>query len=342
MELPHALRLAIAGAADSTPREALARAAGRLSEGYREGAATPVALPSAEGATAYAVTRLPATFAAIAAALAETRDRAPEWRPQTLLDAGAGPGICAWAASAVWPGLGQATLVERDGRMIALGQRLSREAPPGPTLTWRQADIATGARWLPERGADLCVCSYALNELPHAARLPLVERLWRATTGALVLIAPGTPAGFAAIREARAWLAEAGAHLLAPCPHADACPMPAGDWCHFSQRLARSQLHRQLKGGAAPYEDEKFSYIVAARWPGVPIAARVTRHPLTRPGVITLELCAPGGLERQTITRSQRNLWRMARDAKWGSALPVKPSDGALDGAAAPANPTVD
>jgi ribosomal protein RSM22 (predicted rRNA methylase) len=157
-------------------------------------------------------------------------------------------------------------------------------------------------------------------------RLPLVARLWAACGGALALVAPGTPAGFAAIREARAWLIGAGAHLVAPCPHADPCPMQPGDWCHFSQRLARSRLHRQLKGGDAPFEDEKFAYIVAARMPGDPIAARVIRHPVTRPGRITLDLCAPTGLAQAEVTRSEHGAWRTARDARWGSSLTTLPS----------------
>ncbi len=209
--------------------------------------------------------------------------------------------------------------------MIAVGQRLLREAPIETEVAWRQADMSADWGRLAGEPFDLCVSSYALNELFHEQRLALVERLWAACGGALVLVAPGTPSGFAAIREARTWLIGAGAHLIAPCPHADACPMPPGDWCHFSQRLARSRLHRQLKGGAAPFEDEKYAYIVAARMPGAAIAARVIRHPLVRPGHISLELCAPDGLLRADVTRSEREYWRAARDATWGSALEKLP-----------------
>ena len=38
---------------------------------------------------------------------------------------------------------------------------------------------------------------------------------------------------------------EAGANILAPCPHARPCPLAAPDWCHFSARVARSRLHRE-------------------------------------------------------------------------------------------------
>lgn len=329
MDAPETLRAALASLAEDYPTRALAQAAASLSATYRAEGDTPApaAITSPVAAAAYAVTRMPATFAALAAALGEARLRLAAWRPASLLDVGAGPGVSAWAASAVWPSLRSATLLERDQRMIAVGQRLLDAAPVECAVTWRQADATADWGRLASQPFDLCISSYTLNELPHAWRLRMVARLWEACGGALALVAPGTPAGFAAIREARTWLIGAGAHIIAPCPHADACPMPPGDWCHFSQRLARSRLHRQLKGGDAPFEDEKYAYVVAAREPGDAIAARVIRHPLTHPGHITLELCSPDGLQRAEVTRSDRAAWRSAREARWGSALAVVPQN---------------
>lgn len=325
------LRGALASLAEDYPQAALAQAASSLSTAYRAQGESPApaAIQSPVAAAAYALTRLPATCAALEAALTEARLRLPDWRPTTLLDVGAGPGAAVWAASAVWPALAHAMLLERDQRMIAIGQRLLAETPTECAVAWRQVDVTDERERLTGAPVDLCLCSYALNELPHTARLPLVARLWEACGGALALVAPGTPAGFAAIREARAWLIGAGAQIVAPCPHADACPMSPGDWCHFSQRLARSRLHRQLKGGDAPYEDEKYAYVVAARAPGAPIApiaARVIRHPVVRSGYITLDVCAPGGLTRAEVTRSDRANWRAAREARWGSALARLPA----------------
>lgn len=327
MEPPEALRVALQTLAEEYPRRALAEAAASLSSAYRDegDAPVPAALAAPVAATAYAVTRLPATYAALASALTETSARLPEWRPHRLFDIGAGPGVSAWTAHTIWPSLASATLVERDHRMIAVGKRLMDEAPSGCDVTWHAADIIREPEALRGGPFDLCLISYALNELPHAERLPLVERLWKLTSGALVLVAPGTPAGFAAIREARGCLLDAGAHVVAPCPHGDVCPMAPGDWCHFSQRLARSRLHRQLKGGDAPYEDEKFAYVAAARMSVQPFAARVIRHPVVRSGHISLHLCTPEGLQQAEVTRSDKASWRSAREAHWGSSLAALP-----------------
>jgi len=131
-----------------------------------------------------------------------------------------------------------------------------------------------------------------------------------------VIIEPGTPAGFSRIRQARQQLIAGGAHIVAPCP------MGENDWCHFAQRVARSQLQRQVKQAALSYEDEKFSYVVASRSQASPIEGRVIRHPQIRPGHIQLELCTPQGLSSSVVTRKDKEAFREARDIAWGDSIP--------------------
>ena len=107
--------------------------------------------------------------------------------------------------------------------------------------------------------------SYVLDELAPDAIGPLVDRLWALTAGLLLVVEPGTPAGWSRILAARDRLIAAGAHILAPCPHQEPCPLAAPDWCHFSRRVARSRLHRLTKGADVPWEDEKFIYLAASR-----------------------------------------------------------------------------
>ena len=92
----------------------------------------------------------------------------------------------------------------------------------------------------------------------------------------------------------------------------------ARDWCHFSERLERSSLHRRLKSGELGYEDEKFSYVVASRLAARKAAARIVRHPAARKGYVELQLCAPDGLRKETVTRSQGEEYKRARKAEWG------------------------
>ena len=305
-----------------SPRS-LQRTTSALVERYRSHQLTPAdaIISSDADVAAYAAYRLPATFAAITAALTELRACWQGAAPRSLLDAGAGPGTALWAAQAIWPALEQALLLEREQRMIDFGQRLAAqaEAPSIQAARWQRADLLGASHAEPH---DLVTAAYVLNEIPAAQRPALIDALWSAAGAGLLLLEPGTPAGFAIIRAARQQLLEAGATVLAPCPHDRACPMPTNDWCHFAQRLPRTRLQRNLKGGTLPWEDEKFSYVAVARQPGTSIAGRVLRRPQLLPGHVTLRLCAPEGLRTETVTRGKdRSAFRQARDLAWGDAL---------------------
>ncbi|NNJ10324.1 methyltransferase type 11 [Chloroflexales bacterium ZM16-3] len=328
MDLPSELRVGIEAALRGVGQAELRAAAAGLSDRYRAGhgasagppgGARYVASPAA--AAAYAAYRMPATYAAVAAAMAAMAARMPGWAPRSLLDAGAGLGASLWAAAEVWDDLAAAELIESAPAMLSLGRQLAGRggSPAMAGAAWRQADLT--APWRAERH-DLATAAYVLGELPEAARGALVDALWAHSGHALLLVEPGTPAGWAIIRAARERLRAAGAAIIAPCPHQGACPLPEGDWCHFAQRIARSKIQRAAKGAELGYEDEKFAYVAVAREPGTPISARVLRRPVARPGRIELALCAPDGLRTETVTRSNRERWREARDAEWGDALP--------------------
>ncbi len=319
MELPHALRAAIEEELTALPPATVARLSEGLSARYRGEERRGQSLLTGPGdAAAYAVTRLPATHGAIGAALAAAGDALPGWTPATVLDVGAGPGTAAWAAASRWPAVSQVTHLEREPAMIALGQRLEQRAAAPWQARWLIAD-ATGPWEVPPH--DLTLCCYMLGEVAAEKRAALVERLWQATAGLLVLVEPGTPAGFAVVRAARTQLLALGAPMAAPCPGPVPCPMEGDNWCHFSQRVARTRLHRQAKGGELAYEDEKYSYVAFTRLPAQPTPARVLRHPLVRKGHLQLTLCTAQGEKNTTVTRSQGERYRAAKDLRWGDGF---------------------
>ena len=323
MDLRPDLRDALDAELGRIAPQRLAQTTAALVERYRSGQPAPggVFLESAEDIAAYAAYRMPATYAAVAAALAHLREQWPSDQPRSLLDVGAGPGTALWAAHTVWPSLDRALLLERDERLIAFGQRLAARAnaPAIRAARWQRADLL--APWdAPEH--DLVTAAYVLNELPEERRPAVIDALWAKARGGLLLLEPGTPAGFARIREARRHLLASGATVLAPCPHDRACPMPADDWCHFGQRINRTRTHRTAKSAILSYEDEKFSYVAVSRQPGPAIGARIVRRPQILPGRVVLHLCTPTGLQTSVATRgNDRAAFREARDLRWGDAL---------------------
>ncbi len=78
------------------------------------------AIASDTAALAYAIARMPATYAATRRALFALTQRAPDFAPRSLLDFGAGPGTATFAALSLWPSLEAVTLVEPNAHMRAL------------------------------------------------------------------------------------------------------------------------------------------------------------------------------------------------------------------------------
>ena len=322
MDLPPRLRLALEHELAHVPQKQVAVAATDLSQRYRtrQPMSAGTFLRSSTDVLAYAAVRMPATFAALYAVLSEVQTRKPQWQPHTVLDAGAGPGTAMWALHELWPELEQITLLEREEAMIAFGKQLAIHASSQVIqhAQWHKVDLL--GQW-DTKLCDLVLASYVIGELPPPQREMLLKRLWSLTADTLILIEPGTPTGFSHIRAARQWLLAEGGHMLAPCPHEMECPMRDNDWCHFAQRIARTQLHRQVKQVDLSYEDEKFSYIAVSRTPGTPIESRVIRHPQIRPGHIHLELCTPQGLQSTVVSRKDKTAFRRARNLRWGDAL---------------------
>jgi ribosomal protein RSM22 (predicted rRNA methylase) len=320
-DLPAALRGAIERELEGVPRKGLAERAARTSAAYRAGGTSAAVIREAGDALAYALARLPATYAACAAALAEAQARAPGFSPRRMLDAGSGTAAASWAAVETWPQVQAVTWLDASAPFLASAARLAQGGPAVlQAAEPRRADLAGGGPW---PAADLVVASYALAEIAPAAQGRVVHSLWAACEGVLVLVEPGTPAGFARLLDARAALTAAGAQLLAPCPHAGACPLAAPDWCHFSIRLPRSRDHRLAKGAEVPFEDERFAYLVAAR-PSVAAvlpAARILAPPRAGKPGIELKLCAPEGLQRRFLPRREKPAHAAARRLRWGDAF---------------------
>jgi ribosomal protein RSM22 (predicted rRNA methylase) len=266
---------------------------------------------------AYVHVRLPATYAAVVQVLEEVKRRAPDVVIETMADVGSGPGTGVFAAADVFSTLKRVVCYERDSGFIALARRLS-EYLGHLAKQWVQADVTRECALKQE---DLVLASYALGELDPKERSAVVGSLWNGTGKVLVIVEPGTPHGFEVIRAVRQELIGLGGKIIAPCPHMNPCPMAKGDWCHFSARVERSSLHRQIKGGALNYEDEKFSYVVAACEPGIPIEGRILRHPQKNSGFVIVEVCSGSGIKQMTVTRKSKDDYRRMRKAEWGDSF---------------------
>ncbi len=325
MQLPEELQSAIASVVQLPQYRTDVYVAKKISDRYRSdvrNSHAPMVHSDTEIA-AYIGARMPATYVAIHTVLSHLQRRRPDFCPRTVSDAGAGPGTGLWAALDIWPGLQRMQAIERVSGMVDIGKLLAEQSSSDAlqSALWQHADLRTTV----PAAADLVLCAYVLNEMNEEEVAALTMKLWERTKEVLVLIEPGTTAGWARLMHVRAELIAAGAYLVAPCPHTHPCPIEKPDWCHFMGRVERSHLHRQLKTGELSYEDEKFSYLCFSKRPGSMALGRIRRRPVYHSGYVVLPLCSREGLVEKTVTRSQKQDYRLARKAELGDEWPLQP-----------------
>lgn len=289
-----------------------------LTERYRslQGTKKSGGFKSSSEIHAYIATRLPATFAAVMAVLPNI----PLHHIFSVLDLGAGPGTATLAAALHWPECQKFHLVEKDDFMREISQHLLKDMPElhSKSVSFQLADLL---KVTVEESYDLVFLSYVLNEFYSAGIWQeILKKAWEKTLQGLVVVMPGTPSDYQHLMKVRDRLIEWGAFIAAPCPHHKVCPLQGEDWCHFSTRLMRSSLHQEIKEASLPYEDEKYSYLVAMRNPTERPLGRVVRFPLQRSGHMVLDLCTSEGLKRQTVSKRTKDKYKAAKKISWGDS----------------------
>jgi ribosomal protein RSM22 (predicted rRNA methylase) len=316
--LPAALRAALEQKAQGLSRNDAAARAATISQTYRGGGGS-AAIRSDSDALAYALARMPATYAAVIASLNAVREIRPEFAPQSLLDIGAGPGTATWAATQAFRSLHDVAAIDANPALRMLALDLVRDEPRLSALRYIRSEASAGLR--DAAASDFVIASYVIGELNGGALATLGDMMWSKTLDTLLVVEPGSPAGYARILDLRRRLIAQGAHVIAPCPHDDACPLTTPDWCHFVQRLPRLRAHKHLKGAELPFEDEKFSYVALSRTPVQRHPARVLAQPLVTKVAVTAKLCTAEGVAVATIPRRDKSAYAHARKFDWGDAV---------------------
>jgi ribosomal protein RSM22 (predicted rRNA methylase) len=319
--LPNWLSGALNAKLEAVSRGALRDRAQAISDAYRAGGTSQI-IRSDQDALAYAVVRMPATYAAVRASLAQAMQIIPEFAPRSILDVGAGPGTASWAAADAWPSIERTTLIDSNARLLALARQLgaSRDAP-GFDASVMQGDAIEALSGAPM--ADVVMASYALTEIAPAALTRILTQLWNLTGTLFVIVEPGTVNGFKRILTYRDVLLASGAQIVAPCSHEGLCPLAeSARWCHFSERLPRSRDHQITKSASVPYEDEKFAYLIAGKdFAGLSRGRRILATPNVSKGGVSLTLCAPERAEERIVGRAEKAAYKQAKRYAWGDVI---------------------
>jgi ribosomal protein RSM22 (predicted rRNA methylase) len=317
-DLPAELTAALDGKLRGFSRSDAAGRAASISKAYRGGGNSGTIRTEAD-ALAYALARMPATYAAVTASLNALVEIRPDFAPVSLLDIGAGPGTATWAAAEAFPSLRDFTLLDANDALRALALGLVADSFRLRDVSYERGEAR--AALAKADTADLVVASYMIGEISNAEQRALAELMWAKTNDTLLVVEPGTPAGYARIIALRERLIAQGAHVAAPCPHDGKCPLQAPDWCHFTQRLQRSRAHKQVKGAELPFEDEKFAYVALTRAAVVQRPSRVLAQPVVSKIEVTAKLCTTDGLAFRKVPRRAKADYASARRWRWGDAV---------------------
>lgn len=300
MEIPSVLRSNLCTLTEkyklSDLKLALNNITTRYMDEYRDGSSL---LNKDIEAVSYANVRMAATYAALYHVFSDMLKYINEEDiPRSMLDVGAGTGSASWAACELI-NMNEIVCLEREDAMMNLGKELMSKDFSCNNVKWEKFDISKNKI---ANKKDLVVASYMINELNDDIKEDVINELWNSTNKFLVIVEPGTMMGFNNIKKVRKILHDKGANIVSPCPSCD-CKISDDDWCHFTQRIARTKIHKELKEGDVPYEDEKFSYIVLSKVKTDNCNLRVMRHPQIEQGKITITCCTKDGVGEKVFRK---------------------------------------
>ena len=274
-----------------------------------------------EEAIAYSVIRMPATFGAIKTALDKILENNSDLVIKSLLDIGAGTGAGSWAANEVL-NLEDIICVERENAMSKFGMKFMANSNSAlKNAEWINIDILKDDI---QKNADLVIVSYMINELREEDRNIIFEKLLNMTNKILLIVEPGTPEGFKNIKKIRKEAIKKKLNIIAPCTHYGECRLPEGDWCSSSVRVQRNKIHKLLKSGDVPFEDEKFSYIAISKVETNQAYARILRHPIIQSKIIKLKLCTEKGIDEIIVTKKYSQIYKETKKKNIGDSMDEK------------------
>lgn len=299
--LPEEIKAKIENLSQEAGKVAVIEAGRKISENYRFSSGNGLRLATTQiDAVSYAASRMPATYEVAKDVLSLL-----DVSPTTIIDIGAGTGASALAALEIFP-FARITAIEREKEMSKVGQYLC------PDLRW----IVTDYKNTPNEQFSLVMTSYVLNELPESEIESFCNKLALLSSDVVVMIDKGTPDGFERLKRARKYMEELSFSVFAPCA-TDVCPLK-DDWCAFYVRVERSRLHKDVKGGEAGYEDEKYSYLAFSKVKRGRAESRILRHPEIGAKIVSLKLCTPSGIEKLTLSKRDGERYKKAKKSKAG------------------------
>ncbi|KIM47590.1 hypothetical protein M413DRAFT_416605 [Hebeloma cylindrosporum] len=264
---------------------------------------TQAARHYARDGAAFASVALPAHYSAITAVLHHLKLRlGSALEVNNIIDWGAGTGSGLWASlyafqnnssddgdnkiannSTIKSYLG---IDKREG-LVSIGKKLvSSTSTGGLNVRWKKAFKEEDKILQDDASKTIALSSFMMTTLPTSmAQKTMIQEMWDSGAHTMVILDHNSKEGFEAVARAREYLLRLGrqeiedpnlaslnvrgSHVVAPCPHDQACPLlhsgGAKLVCGFSQRIQRPSFVRLTKHSGIGHEDIGYSYVVVQR-----------------------------------------------------------------------------
>ena len=290
----------------------------KISKNYRENIRNGNSIISKRSeAIAYALSRMPATYGAVSTVLEKTLEI---YNPQikNVADIGAGTGTAGIAINELM-NVDKIDCFEREDAMIETGREICNNySDLKEKVVWNKLDIVSDKI---DNKYDMIISAYMINELKENQIEDVIEKIWNITNDMIIIVEPGTFQGYINIMKVKEKILKLGGNIIAPCMSKE-CSLPKDDWCNFYCRIQRTKIHKNLKLGNSPFEDEKFMYIaITKKKIKENNKARIIRHPLIYNGYVKLKVCKDEGVQEIIITKKEKEKYKIARKSNHGDLL---------------------
>lgn len=306
MQLPENVEYRLNQIIDELKPSNLKNVQKNLTDKYKNQSGTGKSLiSSSDDSLLYAISRMPATFVVDYSLISLLMAQNLIKDISSVFDVGSGTGAGYFAVTNLDKNI-DISLFERDKNMVYIFDKFET----GKKVI--NFDVTSDNF---ETNADLVMTSYMLSELADNDRLAAAEKLFNAAEKYLLIIDTGTPKVWQQMMEIKTHLESLGGKTLAPCM-SEKCPLE-NDYCQFYARVERSSLHRIIKDGSLPFEDEKYFYLLVSKTnENKPSLSRIIRRPQIKPNIVTLTLCDNNGVSKKDFSKRNKETFKKAKKSK--------------------------
>ncbi len=295
---------------------------------HREAGDRQAFVKSPDDVLAYLCLRFPATYAQIYGALAQIKERNPDWKPARMLDVGCGPGTAIWVAKELWPSINDAVGVDQVQHFLSVADEFATVYRETLEPTWVKASFLN---WVNDdqdtNRYDLVVVASVINELPGMLKEQVLTHIAKKCSGLLLIIEPGTKDGVTLIER----FAKTDAIKLPLfAPYIDQTFVSdEKTWIHFSQRFQRPDFMRLIRQSmrdsslmASDWEEATYAYVARGSVPTTVSPWGVTIGKVEKyKGYLIVPVLTAEGIVRARVLKRHKDIYHAAKELRWGELL---------------------